>query len=111
MGFLKKIGKSVSKAFKKSIKLTGKVTGIDWLTNKVKKPLQDMFGITAQKDQAMRQEEAIRKQGEASKLDANNEIDNVVQFDDAGADFYGGGYNRRNKRKTGAFSSGIGLNY
>ena len=111
MGFLSKIGKSVTNAFKKGIKLTGKVTGVEWLTNTIKKPLQDMFGITAQKDQAMRQEEAIRKQGEASKLDANKEIANVVQFDDAGDDFSGDSSNRRNKRKTGAFSSGIGLNY
>lgn len=111
MGFLKKLTKSVTKAVKDTVRFTGKVTGVEWLTNTLKKPLQDMFGITAQKDQAARQEESIRRQGEASKLDANNEVQNITQFDDAGGNDFTGGGSRRNKRKTGAFSSGIGLNY
>ena len=112
MGFLKKVTKSVSKAVKKTFKLTGDITGVNYLSKKVKKPLQNMFGIGALKDMAAGQEETLQRQSEAAKLDSMNEVQNVTQFDDGGGeDFTGGGGSRRKKRQSGAFSSGIGLNY
>ena len=111
MGFFKKISKAVSKATKQTFKLTGDITGVNYLTKKLKKPLQNMFGIGALKDMAAGQEETLRQQGEASKLDSMKEVQNVTQFDDGGGEDFTGGGSRRKKRQSGAFSSGIGLNY
>ena len=111
MGFLKKITKPISKAVKKTFKLTGDITGVNYLTKKLNKQLQNMFGIGALKDMAAGQEETLRRQGEAAKLDSMNEVQNVTQFDDGGGEDFTGGGSRRKKRQSGAFSSGIGLNY
>ena len=111
MGLLKKITKAVSKATKKTFKFTGDITGVNYLNKRLKKPLQNMFGIGALKDMAAGQEETLQRQSEAAKLDSMNEVQNVTQFDDGGGEDFTGGGSRRKKRQLGAFSSGIGLNY
>lgn len=84
---------------------------IDSLTKPIKVELQNMLGIGALKDMAAGQEETLRRQGEAAKLDTMNEVDNITQFDDTGGDDFTGGGSRRKKRGSGAYSSGIGLKY
>ena len=112
MGLLKKINKSLKKAVSKTFKFTGDITGTNWLLRKGKTGLQSLTGTGALKDMAAGQEATIQRQSEAAKLDSMNEVQNVTQFDDGGGeDFTGGGGSRRKKRQSGAFSSGIGLNY
>ena len=111
MGIFKKISKSVSKATKKVFKLTGGITGVNYLTKKLKTPQQSILGIGAMKDMAAGNEESLRRQSEASKLDSMDEVQNVTQLDDSGGEDFAGGGSRRKKRQSGAFSSGVGLNY
>ena len=111
MGLLKKIGKALKRARKDTFKFSTKVTGVNWLGRKVGKELQSMMGVGAMKDMAAGQEETMRRQGEAAKLDSMNEVQNVTQFDDGGGEDFTGGGSKRKKRQSGAFSSGIGLNY
>ena len=111
MGFFKKTKKFVKKAI-----VHGGTGGflkkpVDSLTKPIKTELQNMLGIGALKDMAAGQEESLLRQGEAAKLDSMNEIQNVTQFDDGGGEDFTGGGSRRKKRQSGAFSSGIGLNY
>lgn len=112
MGFFKKVGKALKKSTKNMFR-GGSMWGfVDKYVHKpVTRKLQDMLGIGALKDMAAGQEETLRRQGEAAKLDSMNEVQNVTQFDDAGGDDFTGGGSRRKKRQSGAFSSGIGLNY
>lgn len=112
MGFFKKIKKAVTKSAKNLFR-GGSMWGLvdKYVHKPVTKKLQDMLGIGALKDMAAGQEETLRRQGEASKLDSMNEVQNVTQFDDGGGEDFTGGGSRRKKRQSGAFSSGIGLNY
>ena len=112
MGLFKKIGKALKKSAKNLFR-GGSTWGIlgKYVCGLVTKKLQDMLGIGALKDVAAGQEESLRRQGEAAKLDSMNEVQNVTQFDDGGGEDFTGGGSRRKKRQTGAFSSGIGLNY
>lgn len=111
MSFLKKVGKSVKKSVSKAFKLTGDITGTNQLVRKGKTALQSLMGVGALKDMAAGQEATIQRQSEAAKLDSMNEVQNVTQFDDGGGEDFTGGGSRRKKRQSGAFSSGIGLNY
>ena len=111
MGFFSKASKALKKAVSKTFKFTGNITGTNWLLRKSKVGLQSLTGTGALKDMAASQEATLQRQSEAAKLDSMNEVQNVTQFDDGGgADFTDGG-SRRKKRQSGAFSSGIGLNY
>ena len=106
------IGKSIKKAFKKTFKTVGKVTGINWLTKGLKKGIGSLFGVGAMKDMAAAQEEQLRQQTEAAKLNSMNEMGNVTQFSDNTAqvaNFGDDDTERRRRRNAGAFSSGIGL--
>lgn len=92
MGFGSKLKKSLRKVLGKSI--------------------GSLFGVGKMKDMAAAQEEQLRRQTEAAKLNAMNEIGNVTQFSDNTAQlasFGDDGTNRRKRRNAGAFSSGIGL--
>lgn len=111
MGLFSKIKKAVTKSAKNLFR-GGSAWGLvdKYVHKPVTNKLQDMVGIGALKDMAAGQEETLRRQGEAAKLDASNEVQNVAQFDETGTDFTSGG-TRRGKRKTGAFSGGIGLNF
>lgn len=111
MGVLKKIKKTIKGATKKVFR--GSVFGLadKYVLKPVTKKLQGMLGIGALKDMAAGQEESLRRQGEAAKLDSMNEVQNVTQFDDGGGEDFTGDGSRRKKRQSGAFSSGIGLNY
>lgn len=105
MGLFSKIKKAV----KGALKLTTKVTGIDWIGRKVGGALQNALGIGAMKDMAQLQQNQIRMNAESAKLNTLNEINNVVQFDESGDV---GGLttdSRRKKRSAGAYASGIGL--
>lgn len=106
------IGQSIKKAFKKTFKTVGKVTGINWLAKGLKKGIGSLFGVGAMQDMAASQEAQLRQQTEAAKLNSMNEMGNVTQFSDNTAQFADSGdndTNRRKKRGAGAFSSGIGL--
>ena len=112
MGFFKKIKKAVTKSAKNMFR-GGSMWGLvdKYVHKPVTRKLQDTLGIGTLKDMAAGQEESLRKQGEASKLNAMNEVDNITQFDDGGGEDFTGGGALRKKRQSGAFSSGIGLNY
>lgn len=91
------------KKFKKSLKKIGK---------SIKKGIGSLFGVGAMKDMAAAQEDQLRQQTEAAKLNSMNEMGNVTQFSDNAAQFASFGddtTDRRKKRNAGAFSSGIGL--
>ena len=105
MGLFKSIKKAVGKVFK----FTGDVTGTNYQQKKIKKPLQDIFGLTAQKHMAAAQEKQLQQQSEVAKLDAASEMQNVVQFDDSSPDTFTGAGSRRKKGGADKFSSGIGL--
>ena len=105
MGLFKSIKKAVGKVFK----FAGDITGTNYLQKKLKKPLQDIFGITAQKNMAASQEQQLKRQSEAAKLDSMNEVQNVTQFDDSSPDTFTGAGSRRKKGGADKFSSGIGL--
>ncbi len=112
MGVLKKIKKAIKGSVKNMFRGGSMWKFVDKYAHKpVTKKLQDMLGIGALKDMAAGQEESLRRQGEAAKLDSMNEVQNVTQFDDGGGEDFTGGGSRRKKRQSGAFSSGIGLNY
>lgn len=105
MGILSKI----KKVAKKALNFAAKTTGVHWLY-KAGKPIWDnLTGKTARKDLAAQQEEQLRLQGEQSKLNAANEIDNVTQFDESTDPSFVGTEGRRKKRSAGAYASGIGL--
>ena len=112
MGFLKKIKKVTKKSVKNMFR-GGSTWGLvdKYVHKPVTKKLQDTLGIGALKDMAAGQEETLQRQSEAAKLDSMNEVQNVTQFDDGGGEDFTGGEVRRKKRQSGAFSSGIGLNY
>lgn len=70
-----------------------------------------VLGIDDGADAARKQEELLRQQREAAKLQAANEVQNVVQFDEEpDPSFAGTDDTRRKKRSTGSYASGIGLN-
>lgn len=104
MGLFKKI----KKAAKGALSLTSKVTGVDWLGRKVGGAMQNALGIGAMKDMAQSQQDQMRMNAEAAKLNTLNEISNVAQFDESsGASISTD--SRRKKRSAGAYASGIGL--
>ena len=105
MGLFSKIKKAV----KGALKLTTKVTGVDWLGRKVGGALQNALGIGAMKDMAQSQQDQIRMNAEAAKLNTLNEINNVAQFDESGGGATISSDTRRKKRSAGAYASGIGL--
>lgn len=110
MSFFKKVGKFLSGSAKNMFRGGSMWKIVDKNVHKpVTAKLQNMLGIGALQDMAAGQEETLRRQGEAAKLNSMNEIDNVTQFDDSSADDFTGGGSRRKKRTGGAFSSGIGL--
>lgn len=82
------------------------------LKKALKKSIGSLFGVGGMKDMARAQEEQLRQQKEAAKLNAMNEISNVTQFSDntaQSASFGDDDTDRRRRRSAGAFSSGIGL--
>lgn len=101
--------KEIKKAVKGALKFTTKVTGIDWLGRKVGGALQDALGIGAMKDMAKSQQDQMRMNAEAAKLNTANEISNVAQFDESSGGATVASDSRRKKRSAGAYASGIGL--
>lgn len=112
MGLFKKIKKALKGSVKNMFRGGSMWKFVDKYAHKpVTKKLQDMLGIGALKDVAAGQEESLRRQGEAAKLDSMNEVQNVTQFDDSASVVSTTSDSIRKKRQSGAFSSGIGLNY
>ena len=80
-------------------------------TSPLLKPLKGVWdnltGKTAAENMARTQEEQLRIQGEQAKLNAANEVDNVVKFEDTADPVLSD--TRRKKRPTGNFASGLGI--
>lgn len=103
------IGKFLKKSIKNSFR-----GGSMWSTaSKIAKPVEDqvrgMLGLDALKDLAGMQEQQLRQQQEANKLDASVESQNVAQFDDTSDTTFTGTDNRRKKKQSGAYSQALGL--
>lgn len=97
---------SIGKAIKKALKFTTRIA------NPLLKPLKGLWdtvtGKTAQQNMAQAQEAQLKAQQESSKLNAANEIDNVVRIE--GQDINDTvDPTRRKKRPVGSYASGIGL--
>lgn len=100
MGLFSSIGKAIKKALK--------FTGVGALFKPVKGLWDSLTGRTAQKNMAQAQEAQLKAQQESSKLNAANEIDNVVRIE--GQDINDTvDPTRRKKRPVGSYASGIGL--
>lgn len=116
------MGFNIKKAFKKSLFPKDSIKNLHrggsawkyvdkYVHDPFNKKVQDMMGIGALKDLAAGQEAQLNQMGEAAKLNAMQEMDNVTQFDDTEDPSFSGSSGRRKKRAGGSFSSGIGLNY
>lgn len=72
--------------------------------------LKDALGLNLGKDMAAMQEAQLEQMRQQNLLDASQEVQNVLQFDNQ----YGGvsansALTRRNRRPVGAYSSSLGL--
>lgn len=98
---------------KKSIKNSFRGGSLWGSVSKLAKPVEDQFrnmlGLDALKDLAGAQEQQLRQQQEANKLDASVESQNVAQFDDTSDTSFTGTDNRRKKKQAGAYSQALGL--
>lgn len=75
------------------------------------KGVKKVLGLDGGDDLAKQQEAMLRRQQEAAKLEAANEIQQVTQFDETVDPSFAGASEdfRRKKRSAGSYASGIGL--
>lgn len=105
MGLFSSIGKALKKTFGGTIGLT-----LGALAKPLSNSVGKLFGAGQMEDLGAQQAEMLRRQNEASKLDAMNQMNNVTQFED-GTTGLTSTSGVRKRRSAGAFSAGNSLNY